>query len=133
MRHVRQECAQSNDQVDSALPGQIKQGRGIRFPAQVRLDAYAEHQVLLGGCRAAIKKVISRPADLAVQAVAQLHLRPQLAEVVKLFRLETGEPACLQLLDEKLRGVGGCTAGIVPTSKCDDEHRVCQSREFFND
>src|SRR5204863_8078556 len=92
----------------------------VGLPFQVWLNAIKNDEVALG--RLMNIEVVLRPGDLAVGAFGVTDSRPELGEIVELFRLDLGERTCMPAVDEVLGGGRRGRARVGPTGKSCDQH-----------
>ena len=128
--NIGQERTQGNDQAYSTLFGNVQAGGRIRLPAQIRLNAQTEDHVAFERRGVARKELVGRPTNLTVEPVSQAHLGPDLAEIIKFFRVDRGETLGLESFDEELRGMRRRTAGIVPAGEGDNQGQGRSVLEF---
>src|SRR2546428_134633 len=138
VRHIREQRAERDHQLDAEVAREIDDHAGDRAPAKVRLDPEQQHRVSLqSGDRRMVEGVL-RPFDVPRLPVDERDVRPGCLEVVEVLRLDLREAFRLPRLGEVAAGEGCALPAVVPPAERGDQNRRAQARtvddaEFLSD
>jgi hypothetical protein len=128
VRHVREERAERDHELDAELARQLDDLVAEGAPAQVRLDAEHEHRVALRAGDGRVVEDRVRPVDPARDALFECDMRPRRLEVVELFRIDVGEAPCLPRLGEEAGRQRSALSPVVPAPESPHEHGAAKGR-----
>ena len=128
VRHVREQRAERDDELDLELARDMRDVIAERAPAQVRLDAEHDDGVAAAAGKRGVHEGVLRPLDPAQVPVDERHHRARRLEVVEALRVDRRE------LDRRPRAreVGarerGALSPVVPAAESRDQHRPLEGR-----
>ncbi len=130
VRHVGEQGAERDDEVDADVPGEADHEVRERTPAVVGLDTDEDHRVAVGsGDRRVVEGVLG-PLDPARKPFVERHRRTDGLEVHERLRVDVREAGRVPLLDEVAGGHGRGLSAVVPATKRRDQHGAPQRRAF---
>src|SRR3954471_22060846 len=95
----------------------------------MRLRADSEDEIALDAETGAVMEIVSRPMDLALETVGELHVRPLKGKVIEIFRIDRGKFRRHQLLGQVAHGGRRRGAGIAPAAESEDQCRPSERRD----
>ena len=131
VRHVGEQRAEGDDELDAEILGERDDELGEPAPAVVRLDAEEEHRVAVGTRYRACVEDVLRPFDVTREALVQRHERPRRLEVDEALGIDVGEARCTPAAREHAAGERCRLATVVPAPEGRDQDRApkCRPRD----
>ena len=128
MRHVGQQRAEGDNLFHPGHLGNMQHGSAVSAPAQVRLGAQPQNQVMVRLGAAQNRELGRGPDDFATSIVAvdPLHGRAMLGEHEELVGVERGDGRGGVEVAQELERVGGGFGGVVPAEEGEEQDRAAQ-------
>ncbi len=124
MRHIREQRAERDHQLDAEIAREIDDHGREGLPAQVGLDPEQQDRVAIEIRDRRVVEGVLRPVDVPRLTVDERDVRAGRLEVEEVLRLDVGEPVSLPDLGEVTACERGALATVVPAAKCCDQNRL---------
>ena len=128
VRHIREQRAEGDDEVDLELLHEVDDQARERAPAQVRLDAEEQDDVTVEAIRTAVVEDGRGPVDPPREARLERDVRPGRLEVEEGLRVDLREALRVPELGEVAGGERGALAAVVPAPERGDHERPLELR-----
>src|SRR5581483_5446624 len=122
VRHVREQRAERDHELDLELPRNVGDETAERAPAEVRLDAEHDDRVTTRTRQRGVQERVLGPLDLARVAVDERDRRPRRLEVVEVLGVDRRELDRGPRTREVGAGERGALAAVVPAAERGDHH-----------
>jgi hypothetical protein len=127
VRHVREQRAERDDELDAELFREADDEIGEAAPAEVRLDSEQEDGILLQAGRPPLVEDGRRPVDTSRQPFDQRDMRARRLEVEEAFGVDVCKAVGSPELGKVPRGERGALAAVVPATEGSDENGTLEA------
>ena len=122
VRHVGEQRAERDDELDVEIAREVEHELREGLPAQARLDAEQQHDVAVGARDPSVVEGVLRPLDLPRHPLVERDVRPVRLEVDEALRIDVREPLGVPDAREVARGERRTLAAVVPAPEgCDQD------------
>jgi hypothetical protein len=126
VRHVGQQRAERDDELDAELLRQLDDQLREGAPAEVRLDAEQQHRVSREARRRGVVEGVLRPFDPTRQPLVERDVRSGRLEVDEALRVDVPEPLGVPDAPEVAAGERRALTAVVPAAEGRHEHRTIE-------